>query len=622
MLRLVGTLVLVPMQLQATPGDLLVVGLTTHNMLRYDGQTGDPIGSFLEFVPGDLPLSMTFGPDGSLYVADRSNGWVRRYDGQTGLFLAYIVLPGILHGPSDLTFGPDGNLYIACFDDESIVRCGPTGLPLGPFIPGGSTPLVRPRGLGFGADGDLFVTSDAVGASDVRVLRYDGRSGVYEGVFVPFLGHGPTQGLRFGPNGGDLYLLSGSAVHRYDRTTGAHRGVFASGGGLFAPLDLVFGPDGNLYVSSSTTDEVLCYDGTTGTFLRPFVVANGSLLDHPAAIGFIPFVNAAPVCDAGGLYGTPCVGAQTLVQLEGRGSSDPNGDPLSYSWSSDCPGASFDDPASPTPILAVDATCGCRILCNVDLAVTDGLATSSCAAQVFIADVEPPVLVPHTFDVVLWPPDSRYVPVPVGDCLQSAGDRCDPTVRLATLDIVSVASDEPEDTNGPEDGSTLEDIVIACPNTVWLRAERGVGGDGRVYTIKYHARDAAGNETEIACQVQVPRDETLPALPGPGPGHIVTQCGPPPEPPRPPSRQPMLVQQAGRSIETRFEMEDAGRVRLGLYDVHGRRVCEIERMFAPGSQLLSWPGVDGSGQALASGVYLLKLDTPSRTHRAKFVWVR
>ena len=53
--------------------------------------------------------------------------------------------------------------------------------------------------------------------------------------------------------------------------------AFASGGGLNGPIGLVFGPDGDLYVSSLRTDEVVRYDGSTGTLWASLRVAVGWL---------------------------------------------------------------------------------------------------------------------------------------------------------------------------------------------------------------------------------------------------------------------------------------------------------------------------------------------------------
>ena len=47
--------------------------------------------------------------------------------------------------------------------------------------------------------------------------------------------------------------------------------VTPGSGGLDNPFDLVFGPDGNLYVGSTSNNNVLRFNGTTGAFIDTFV---------------------------------------------------------------------------------------------------------------------------------------------------------------------------------------------------------------------------------------------------------------------------------------------------------------------------------------------------------------
>jgi len=88
----------------------------------------------------------------------------------------------------------------------------------------------------------------------------------------------------------DLLVSSNDTneVLRYDGTTGAFVGVFASGGGLDGPVDLVFGPDDNLYVASETTNNVKRFNGTTGVFMDDFVTTNTAALLLPYGLVFGP----------------------------------------------------------------------------------------------------------------------------------------------------------------------------------------------------------------------------------------------------------------------------------------------------------------------------------------------
>ena len=127
------------------------------------------------------------------------------------------------------------------------------------------------------------------------MLRFNGSTGEYIDDFVAEQSGGlsGTTGLTFGPDG-HLYVASGNErpgaqnILRYDGSTGVFLGVFAEGGGLSGPYGLTFGPDGNLYVSSQYTNSILRYDGTTGAFIDEFVSSGSGGLSHPSYIIFTP----------------------------------------------------------------------------------------------------------------------------------------------------------------------------------------------------------------------------------------------------------------------------------------------------------------------------------------------
>ncbi len=99
-----------------------------------------------------------------------------------------------------------------------------------------------------------------------------------------------------------------------------------------------------------------------------------------------------PLCSAGGPYTAECSGALTTVQLDGSASGDPSGSALTFSWTSDCPGAVFDNPASPAPTLILDST-QVPETCTVTLTVVDSFGLSStCSSTVSVIDTTPPNL--------------------------------------------------------------------------------------------------------------------------------------------------------------------------------------------------------------------------------------
>jgi len=62
--------------------------------------------------------------------------------------------------------------------------------------------------------------------------------------------------------------------------------------------------------------------------------------------------------------------------------------------------------------------------------------------------------------------------------------------------------------------------------------------------------------------------------------------------------------------QVRFHLAEAGRVRLDVLDVNGRRVATVaNRPFEAGVHDLQWEGVDDAGNPQPSGVYFLRLST-------------
>jgi hypothetical protein len=79
-------------------------------------------------------------------------------------------------------------------------------------------------------------------------------------------------------------------ILRFDGVTGGFVGVFATVADPGLMGKILFGADGDLYVSSITTHEVLRYDGATGDSKGVFVAARSGGLALPLGMEFTPDV--------------------------------------------------------------------------------------------------------------------------------------------------------------------------------------------------------------------------------------------------------------------------------------------------------------------------------------------
>lgn len=233
------------------PGvELLVCNFVGDSVLRFDLATGALLGALAPTPDLDGALGITVGPDGRIYVASEEANMVVRYDGATGAYDGRFVWDdpatpadetGGLSGPGAVLFGPDGRLYVSSFDSDAI-------------------------------------------------LRYDGATGAFVDVFVAAgagMLDGPDAGMVFGP-GGDLFV-PGFYSHTVSRFAAADGAPLPEFTGMDMRLDnprtLIFAGD-HLYVANEASDEVLRFDGVSGTFVDVFVAAGAGGLDGPAGMVF------------------------------------------------------------------------------------------------------------------------------------------------------------------------------------------------------------------------------------------------------------------------------------------------------------------------------------------------
>lgn len=256
--------------------------------------------------------------------------------------------------------------------------------------------------------------------------------------------------------------------------------------------------------------------GVAGEVLTfELVVGDGIDVSTPDQVQVaVTNVNNAPTADAGP---PQTVAEGTTVLLDGSGSSDPDGDPLGYSWSQvSGPAVTLSDPSAVAPSFTAPDVIGsvdlvfslsvfdsngatAPLLSTTTITVRDGSAPPDCQnARPSVAE--------------LWPPNHKMVEVTIEGVT-------DPDDQVIQITVTGVAQDEP--TTGQGKGDSGPDAVLQG-DRVLLRAERTGGGNGRVYHVSFVASDGAGGQCSGTVQVIVPHDRRGGAVDD-GPLHDATR---------------------------------------------------------------------------------------------------
>ncbi|MBK1987091.1 hypothetical protein A0J48_005990 [Sphaerospermopsis aphanizomenoides BCCUSP55] len=279
--------------MQNRNSSFLVGNTNGDNVLIFDAATGNYVGEFITAEEGGLdhPDTLLFGPDGNgdgksdLYIAngaEAETSSILRFDGQTGEFIDVFIgdnadtdedETGGLIRPYGIAFGPDGNLYVASFLTDQILRYdGVTGEFIDVFAQGNGQPggLNGPNGLLF-INGSLYVTTQG------SVATVDPDTGE---AFPDFSAGLPSQILR------------------YDSlTAGTTPTVFATpepspdSFDFVSLLGLAVGEDGDLYVSDFANG-ILRYDLETGDLIDS--LSTNYTTDTPPSNNFIGGLDFAP----------------------------------------------------------------------------------------------------------------------------------------------------------------------------------------------------------------------------------------------------------------------------------------------------------------------------------------
>ena len=403
---------------------LFVSDFTLGEIYRVDLPGTVPV--LIATVPGS-PEDGDCSPSGLIYFAESLDDRVSRWDQSGGNATDIIPAAGFVSGPEGLTFDLAGNLYmntrsfLVGTDGAWRLQGGdpinPVTQILTPFTDfgeGSVIPLAGPHtgSLVLVARGETQVLlSEPIGAAPTTLIP---------------LSAFPPDVILYGvvTNGcGELFVsyrdssnFGLSGIKRFS-PTGAFIDDYVSGLDGITFMD--FDSAGNLFFADSLAGNVwrVAPDKT-----RTFVFAGFE--PHGIAIcrdKRVPDCAGAVTCSAGGPYQKECAGPTTCLALDASGST---GTSLSYSWTTNCPGASFSDPKAVKPTLCV-ASAGCVVDCQVNLTVSSGSASATCSAPVHIEDTLAPVLQGVPPDVTV---ECDKVPPPP---VVVAKDLCDPDVPVA-----------------------------------------------------------------------------------------------------------------------------------------------------------------------------------------------
>jgi hypothetical protein len=232
-----------------------------------------------------------------------------------------------------------------------------------------------------------------------------------------------------------------------------------------------------------------------GTSLDRIEFGGAAATTGTAHVDSVNVVHKTPDCpptaNAGADRTIEGTGPTTAVTLDGSASADPEGAPLTYTWTGDFVEGTASG-AAPT----VHFTLGTHV---VTLVVNDGFFDSAPdTVTIVIQDTTPPVLTVTGLPTTLSPPNHELIHI---QPTVTAVDLVDPNPTLTLV----ITSNEADDSIG--DGSTTGDIVATKPDDFYLRAERSGNGSGRIYHLVWTATDHSGNSSTFAADIVVPHDQ-------------------------------------------------------------------------------------------------------------------
>jgi len=171
--------------------------------------------------------------------------------------------------------------------------------------------------------------------------------------------------------------------------------------------------------------------------------------------------NRAPVCDADGPYRAECAGATTLVPVDGSGSYDLDGDPLTYLWN---PEGGISQ-AGPTPTLEITAVGDTYVNLTIQ---DDWMGVDDCETVITVEDtVAPDLTAPPDVSAECTSPEGTSVVlgspsvIEVCDAEPGVTNDAPPLFPLGTTTVTWTATDEESNFDTDTQAVTIVDTLSA-----------------------------------------------------------------------------------------------------------------------------------------------------------------
>jgi hypothetical protein len=220
--------------------------------------------------PVAVPISlfkMTFGPDGAGYISQR-DGRILRYDGTS----LTTFVSDHLQIPLGLSFGPEGDLYVADYRASAIVRFqGPGGAQPGAYLGVFASTGQSPNDLVIVAPEPTGMLVAAIGAALIALRRGRGRTLACCAALV-------AAGVVTNPaRAGVVIEISDFSGGRVIQTDGVTKTTLVSG--LNQPMGIALGANGDLYVANYVGGNIAHFRGpgaaNAGSFAGTFATGFG-----------------------------------------------------------------------------------------------------------------------------------------------------------------------------------------------------------------------------------------------------------------------------------------------------------------------------------------------------------